>query len=42
MRTIDATSETRTSAKSMQDNPIALIEFVAFMGFALWLFLRQH
>jgi len=34
--------ETKRATKIMQDNPIALIEFIAFMGFALWLFLRKH
>jgi len=26
----------------MRQNPIALIEFVAFIGFVIWLFFWQH
>ena len=26
----------------MQQNPLAQIEFVAFIGFVIWLFLWQH
>lgn len=26
----------------MQQNPIAMIEFVAFIGFVIWLFVWQH
>jgi hypothetical protein len=26
----------------MRDNPIAMIEFVAFIGFVIWLFVWQH
>lgn len=41
MGTLHDTASDSEQGDSMTDNPLAAIEFMAFIGFALWLFLRN-